>query len=435
MSIMFKKAGSIALIAAAVAPVGVSYAASTTLYGGGATLPAIAYVGSSFFSSPSSSRLTNPADAGSLFGVYSSLTGKPKVSYCQTGSGTGRKVLDGVQDASVACGSFVDGLSSRGFSSDSLIPSDANFAASDAPLAQSEITTFNTDKGATRVEPMQIPSLAGSIAIIYKNADVTTQLALTDAQICKIFSGQYTNWSQLGKPSKAITVVYRSDGSGTTFGFTNHESKVCAAFNGDHFATVSTFASGGIADSTGATVALPSNFVGESGNPAVVTEIDAVDGAIGYGEVADAVARDPNLGIAKVNNKDPRTNLATTYNLVSGSLLKDEVLGTDDPTTGRPTLVTTSPAPAHAGCVLIVNPDSYATSTLNYPIVAITYLDGYYAGNTVDKANLQALFKMPYNGTTKSKVTTVGKGTGFGWLGGTGVSTTVTGAVTSCIGS
>jgi phosphate transport system substrate-binding protein len=420
MSQTFKKLASVALVAAFVAPVGyANAAASSTLYGGGATLPAIGYIGESFFTT--GSRQTNPADDGSLFGAWSAGYKKPTVSYCQTGSGFGKGVLDGANNATGNCGSFNPPVSPAGFSATT---SDANFAGSDSPLSTTDYSTFITNKGSTHTEPVQVPAVAGAVAIIYNNGSVTGQLPLTDSQICDVFSGKINNWSQLGQAAQPITVIYRSDGSGTSFGFTNHLSKVCKLSTG-HFSTNQTFASSPVGFS------LPAGSVAASGNPGVVNAIDTTPGAIGYGEVADALARDPNLGVATVNGKDPVKDLKPTYSIKSSDVVTDQVIGPVDPNTGRATLQPISNV-AVPGCVVLVNPDGYATSTTSYPIVAVSYLLGYYSGNGDDASNVKSLLKAPFTYGVKKKTTTIGTGTGFAFLS-YGASSKAKKALGACI--
>src|ERR1700748_3059870 len=81
-------------------------AMSTTLYGGGATLPVGGYVGWSFLSTPGIARLSQNStavpfssnaavvDANSLYGAWAATTSNT-ISYCQTGSGGGKRVLNG----------------------------------------------------------------------------------------------------------------------------------------------------------------------------------------------------------------------------------------------------------------------------------------------------------------------------------------------------
>ena len=67
-------------------------------------------------------------------------------------------------------------------------------------------------------------SAAGAIAVAYNNSDC--ELKLTQDQLSGIFLGTIKNYSELGCDPKAIKIVHRSDGSGTTYNFTKHLSAI-----------------------------------------------------------------------------------------------------------------------------------------------------------------------------------------------------------------
>ncbi len=459
---------------AATAPVAIG-----TIYGGGATLPVGAYVGTKWLgltnatsnrqSVTSTSKVLDPllpAAVDSLFGqvTLTSAAGKFfKVSYCATGSGTGRNVIRGTVDATGTCGKY--DVTPAGFAA---ATTDADFAGTDAPFSATEYSSFATGpRAAAHTAPIQLPAVAGAIGVIYNNSDLGgAKLNLTESQLCQVFSGAINNWSQLGFAAKPIIVVPRSDSSGTSFSFTNHLSSVCpnaATING--FVTKSTF-----------TTNLAAGAVGASGNGGVVAGVLATDGAIGYAEVADGRARAALNGgailrVATISIKpDVPAFVTEDQVLVNGvpktkngvTVLKitkhkavvytkfdplnakhfpasiavtttaDQVIGAND-ASGRPTLVPVTLAPgATAGCVQTVNPSVYAKPALNakndyvqYPIMAVSYLVGYNTGNAtlladgvtpnVDKADaLRRLFSAPY--AISSKVKTIGKKTGFAGL-------------------
>jgi len=390
MSVKFKPAVKAALTAAFFAPIVASAGTpAATLYGGGATLPQIAYVGESWIVCPAGGtdsagvactpgaqvapnleRLTVSADAGSLFGQYtiyrvpptsSGETHFPTISYCAIGSGGGRKVFYGASGfvASQACGDYTTS-SKNGFSGANAEP---NFAASDAPLSGSEYTSFRTNKAATRTEPVQIPEIAGGIAVVFANSDVTSTFNLTESQVCQIWKGTISNWNQINTsyPSKAIKLVYRSDDSGTSFNFSNHLSKVCPTAiptTVSGFSTQSTFVN------TYPSATPPTGAIGASGNGAIVTAVQANDGSIGYAEVEDAVCsqhagrqQDPlhhgldPAGYRGGQNDHPGvtfkkwdpTLLGNRFNVPTGGFLTDQVITGND-ANGRPTLASITTA-------------------------------------------------------------------------------------------
>jgi phosphate transport system substrate-binding protein len=408
------------------------------IYGGGSSLPAIAYVGTSWSNSTPDASLTSIPDAGSLFAqVASSVT----ASYCRTGIGL--KVFIGGQTTTLNGVTYpieADGsCPATGFSA----PAgqfDPNFVALDTPMSSSEYTTFLANQ-AEHIEPVQLPAIVGSVAIEYNNADVTSTLNLTDAQICGIFDGQINNWSQLGFPAKPITVVYRSDSSGTTFSFTNHLAKVCNS-SALIYNTNSTFAS---AYFTG--YALPAGAVGKSGNPLVATTIPTIDGAIGYAEYAEAKLELTNLGlpvtVANVNGFNPATPSAAF--LSNAAVLKaDSVLASTNQANGQPAVVTLASlgiAPTVANCLYLIDPASYATSTTSYPIVAVSNLLAYQKVQTVGTSTttvyktVQTLMKAPYNTTYQTNVLAGSFGAGYAFLPSANgqVGKTLNGRVASCV--
>ncbi|HEY9130362.1 MAG TPA: substrate-binding domain-containing protein [Dyella sp.] len=301
-----------------------SAAAGTTLYGGGSNLPAGAYVGWSWVSSgtrlvPDSAQTPVATLApSSLFGTWAGTANA--VQYCQTGSGRGKQVLIGDTTSSLTptglCRVF--GTSPSGFQIPTLASSDLpDFVVSDAPLSDTEYGTFVTNNGAIKGEPIQFPIAVGSVALIYHNSDpaLPSQLNLTTAQVCRVFSGVITNWNQIDSSflPKPITVVYRSDGSGATFNLMNHLNAVCNAFipSGSHFIVDQLFTKGvsGLPLSSLSTTKLAAD-----GDPVVIAAVNVNDGAIGYGGAADLLnSGGSNARYAKVDNFDPVSDVPVTY--------------------------------------------------------------------------------------------------------------------------
>ena len=85
------------------------------------------------------------------------------------------------------------------------------FGASDDPISEKDIKSVK--RGV-----VQIPTVGGTIAVAYNKPGCT--LKLTQKQVVSIFMGSIKNWKQLGCADGNITVVHRSDGSGTTAAFT-----------------------------------------------------------------------------------------------------------------------------------------------------------------------------------------------------------------------
>lgn len=87
-----------------------------------------------------------------------------------------------------------------------------DFAASDEPISA---------KDAAKIKRgfVQFPATGGTIAVAYNNPKC--KLKLTQKQTVDVFQGDIKDWKALGCAAGPITVVHRSDGSGTTFAFTS----------------------------------------------------------------------------------------------------------------------------------------------------------------------------------------------------------------------
>jgi phosphate transport system substrate-binding protein len=152
-----------------------------------------------------------------------------------------------------------------------------DFGASDVPMGSSDITKAGGPDALT-----QIPTALGVVSIAY-NVSGVSNLNLDSATLAGIFLGHIKNWndpaisalnSGTTLPNKAITVVHRSDGSGTTYIFTDYLAKVSDEWKSKV--------------GTAKSVSWPTG-VGGSGNQAVAQAIQSTDGAIGYVELAYVV--------------------------------------------------------------------------------------------------------------------------------------------------
>ncbi|UPG88430.1 substrate-binding domain-containing protein [Luteibacter aegosomaticola] len=406
-------------------------AQSVNLTGGGATLPQLAYT------ADNTAALTTPLP-GSMIGAYSDISGNT-TTYCPTGSGTGKKILAGndpANNVNNACLGTPAGFGGTGLTQPA-------FVGSDSPLASSDMTAYFAGHTALGAQPVQFPSIAGAIAVSFNKAGVS-QLNLTETQVCQVFSGQIKTWQALrasgantGIPSSTtgnITVVYRSDGSGTSFNFSNHLSAVCGAAAGGlnvpgagSFQTNQDF-------SQAIASYLPSGYAATataSGNTGVVTKVGSVDGAIGYAEVANVVVSSPAL-YASIENKNATGTFIDPSSFgpsnVAVSLQFDKAIGGND-ANGRPQLVALSGLPK-SQCIAVVDPSAYASPAAGYPIMAVTYLLGNATGNGSLTAGVRGVLGSPYSTDVRNATGTVGfAGTGFAWLD-SGVTQS---AVDSCV--
>ncbi|HEU4622150.1 MAG TPA: phosphate ABC transporter substrate-binding protein PstS [Burkholderiaceae bacterium] len=149
-----------------------------------------------------------------------------------------------------------------------------DFGASDAPMSTSDL-----DKNGL----IQFPAVIGGIVPVVNLPGVKPgDLRLTGALLADIYLGKITNWSDpaiaklnpnMKLPDRAIAVVRRADGSGTTFGFTDYLSQV----SGEWKAKVG----------SGTTVNWPVG-TGGKGNEGVSAFVARLPGAIGYVEYSYA---------------------------------------------------------------------------------------------------------------------------------------------------
>jgi phosphate transport system substrate-binding protein len=179
-----------------------------------------------------------------------------------------------------------------------------NYAGSDAPMTADQ-------EGKTPAKVLHLPTVAGPVVMIYNLPDVKEQLTLDGATIADIYLGNIKTWNDpkiaklnpgVALPNKPVVVVHRSDGSGTTFIFTNYLAKVSKDW----------------ADKVGNATAVEWPLgLGGKGNPGVAANVKNTVGGIGYVESAYAVKE--NLTYAKQINKDGKTVVASIEGVVAAS--------------------------------------------------------------------------------------------------------------------
>ena len=167
-----------------------------------------------------------------------------------------------------------------------------DFGASDVAMKDEEILQARKSAGGRTV---MIPATAGSIVLAYNVPGVQTGLKLTRAAYIGILCGDIKTWNapEIAKanpgvnlPSLPITVVARSDASGTTAVFTAHCAEVSAEFLGKV--------------GSGKSVTWPVGVAGK-GNDGVTALIKQTPGAIGYVEYG--FAANNKLAMAALQNK------------------------------------------------------------------------------------------------------------------------------------
>jgi phosphate transport system substrate-binding protein len=165
------------------------------------------------------------------------------------------------------------------------------FGASDMPLKAEDL-----DKSGL----VQFPTVMGGIVPCVNIPGIKAgDLTIDGPTLAKIYLGEITKWDDPAikklnpdakLPSTAIAVVHRSDGSGTTFIFTNYLSKVSADWKSKV--------------GNNASVEWPVG-IGAKGNEGVSANIGQAQGAIGY--VESAYAKQNNLTTMKMVNHEGKT--------------------------------------------------------------------------------------------------------------------------------
>jgi phosphate transport system substrate-binding protein len=182
-----------------------------------------------------------------------------------------------------------------------------DFGASDAPMSDEEMS---------RAPGIQhIPTVMGAVVIVY-NVPGATDLKIGPDTLASIYLGKVTAWNDpaIAKdnprtklPDLPIAVAHRSDGSGTTYTFTDYLSKVSPAWKSG--------------PGTGKSVSWPAGLGGK-GNEGVTGLVKQTEGGIGYVELAYATQN--KLSVAELKNHDGKW-LKPTIESVSAAAAKTEM--------------------------------------------------------------------------------------------------------------
>jgi phosphate transport system substrate-binding protein len=209
-----------------------------------------------------------------------------------------------------------------------------DFGASDAPLTPEQASACNGC--------VQIPWALSATGIGF-NIPGVKKLNLTGSILASIYFGKITNWNdpKIKKanpgaklPNLAITPVFRSDGSGDTYAFTNDLSKVSKSWKSEvGFATTVGFSHG----------------VGAKGNAGVTSTVTKTPGGIGYISASYLIAA--GLGAAAIKNEAGNYEFPNLKNIESAASFVKSV--------------------PSSNAVSIVNPPKKAATA--YPISTFTY--------------------------------------------------------------
>jgi phosphate transport system substrate-binding protein len=213
--------------------------AQTTLNGAGATFPYPMY--------------------SKWFNEYHNAHPDIQINYQSIGSGGGiRQVLAGTVD----------------------------FGASDGPMSDEQLAQ-------SKVKILHVPTVLGAVVPAYNVPGVSGEVKFTPDVLAGIFLGKITNWNDkaiaaanpgVKFPDQPIIVVHRSDGSGTTYIFTDYLSKISSEWAGG--------------PGKGTSIKWPVGLGGK-GNEGVAGVVRQMQGAIGYVELIYAVQNKIPYGSVK----------------------------------------------------------------------------------------------------------------------------------------
>lgn len=213
-----------------------------------------------------------------------------------------------------------------------------DFGASDAPMSDEEMAKL-------KAPAYHIPTVLGAVVLAYNLPEVSKPLNFTGPVIADIYLGKVTKWNDpqiaaLNKgvqlPAKDILVVHRTDGSGTTYIFSDYLAAVSPAWKAG--------------PGTGKELKWPVGLGGK-GNDGVSGQVKQVPGAIGYVELA--YARQNKIPYAAVKN-------------AAGNFVLPSIASVTDAAAG---IATKLPANTDFRMSIVNAPGKSA-----YPISSFTYL-------------------------------------------------------------
>jgi len=161
-----------------------------------------------------------------------------------------------------------------------------DFGASDGPMSDEQLAQSKT-------KILHVPTVLGAVVPAYNVAGVSGDLKFTPEALAGIFLGKITSWNDkaiagpnpgVKLPNDPIVVIHRSDGSGTTFIFTDYLSKVSSDWQSQVGKNTS--------------VKWPVGLGGK-GNEGVAGMVRQMQGSIGYIELIYAVQNKIPYGIVK----------------------------------------------------------------------------------------------------------------------------------------
>lgn len=219
-----------------------------------------------------------------------------------------------------------------------------DFGASDMPLDDTKVKQMP-------MPILQLPTVLGSIVPAYNVPEIKTELKFTPEVISGIYLGEITKWNDkaiaaanpgVSLPDKSIIVVHRSDGSGTTFVFTDYLSKISSEWKSRVGSNTSVNWPVGI---------------GAKGNEGVAGMVRQMDGGIGYIELIYALQNKITFGPVKnASGNFVKASLESTTAAASGAKMS-----------ANDFRVSITNAPGK---------DAYPISSFTYLLIPIQWKDG-----------------------------------------------------------
>jgi len=251
------------------------------------------------------------------FAEYNKIHPEVKINYQPIGSGGGiRQVSEGTVD----------------------------FGATDGPMNDQQIAD-------AKIKTIHIPTVLGAVVPVFNIPGNTKDLNFSSEVIADIYLGKISKWNdpRIAKdnpgvqfPDKAILPVYRSDGSGTTYIFTDFLSKVSPDFQGKI--------------GKGTSVKWPTG-IGQKGNEGVAGMVRQSPYSFGYVELI--YARANNMQFGAVKNK-------------AGKFLKAT---TDGVTAAAAAAAKSMPKDYRVSITNADGPDSYPISSFTWLLIPVKSVD------------------------------------------------------------
>jgi phosphate transport system substrate-binding protein len=218
-----------------------------------------------------------------------------------------------------------------------------DFGASDGPMSDQQLKT-------AKFKILHLPTVLGSVVPAYNIPGFNGELKFTPDILAGIYLGKITSWNDatiakvnpgVSLPNQAIVVIHRSDGSGTTYIWTDYLSKISSDWNTQV--------------GKGTSVKWPVGL-GAKGNEGVAGMIRQMDGAFGYIELIYALKN--NIPFGSVKN-------------AAGSFVKASL----ESTTAAAASLKTMPADFRVSITNAAGKDAYPISSFTWLLVPADWQD------------------------------------------------------------